>query len=328
MDRDRTKEQLLQELSELKRQIEELQAETASDSFSRQQEKYIPPQTPLFQSRGSTGWEQVEDVLRDKVELFDLAHDSIIVRDLEGKILLWNRGAELHYGWEKEEAVGQITSILLQTQFPMAVEDIIEDLAIKDWWEGELVHTVRNGDQIVVASRWTPLRDHSGQLRAMIEINSDITAHKRMESEIEEKSNRLQEVNAALKTLLRQRDEDRKELEDAIATNIENLIIPCIKRLKMSPLSSTQTALMEVLESHLRELTSKFLKNIAVDYRVLTPTEMRIAVLVREGKTTKEIADLLCISEKTASFHRDNIRTKLGLRGKKINLRSHLLSLP
>ena len=109
-----------------------------------------------------------------------------------------------------------------------------------------------------------------------------------MESEIEEKSSRLQEVNAALKTLLRQRDDDRKELEDAIATNIENLVMPYLKRLKMSPLSSTQTALVEVVESHLRELTSKFLRSIVLDYRILTPTELRVAVLVREGKPQRK----------------------------------------
>jgi PAS domain S-box-containing protein len=327
MDRGRTKEQLLQELSTLKQQLEELQVKAAADPSSKRQQRDSPSQVAIHGS-SLTECKQVNDVLRDKAELFDLAHDSIMVRDREGRILFWNTGAELHYGWRKEEAVGQISHALLQTQFPMAVEDIIQDLSIKSWWEGELVHTMRNGDPIVVASRWTPLRDDYGQILATLEINSDISARKHMEREIEEKSNRLQEVNAALKTLLRQRDDDRKELEDAIATNIENLIMPYLKRLKMSPLSSTQTALVEVLESHLRELTSKFLRNIVLDYRILTPTEMRVAVLVREGKTTKEIADLLCISEKTASFHRDNIRIKLGLRGKRINLRSHLLSLP
>jgi PAS domain S-box-containing protein len=328
MDRDRTKEQLLQELSGLRRQLEELQVKSSGKLSVNRQEGDMRPQFAVSRGPGLTEWKHIDEVLRQKAELFDLAHDSIMVRDLEDRILFWNTGAEARYGWRKEEAVGQVSLTLLQTRFPMAVEEIKQDFFIKSWWEGVLVHTTREGDPIVVASRWTPLRDEYGQIRATLEINNDITARKHMEKEIEDKSNRLQEVNAALKTLLRQRDEDRKELEDAIATNIENLILPYLKRLKISPLSSTQTALVEVLESHLRELTSKFLRSIVLDYRVLTPTEMRIAVLVREGKTTKEIADLLCISEKTASFHRDNIRIKFGLRGKRINLRSHLLSLP
>jgi PAS domain S-box-containing protein len=187
-----------------------------------------------------------------------------------------------------------------------------------------------------------PILDRHGNVTAGIVVWRDITDHKRveeelrikniaarknMEQELQAKSYRLQEVNAALKALLRQRDEDRKEFEEALLTNVENLILPYIKRLKSGPLSGAQASLLEILESHLKELTSKFGKTLALEYRVLTPTEMRVAALVRDGKTSKEIADLLCISEKTASFHRNNIRTKLGMRGTGANLRSHLLSL-
>ncbi len=187
-----------------------------------------------------------------------------------------------------------------------------------------------------------PILDRHGNVIAGIDVWRDITEHKRMEEELrtenivarknmeqelQAKSYRLQEVNAALKALLRQRDEDRKEFEEALLINIENLILPYIKRLKSGPLTSIQASLLEILESHLKELSSKFGKTLALEYRVLTPTEMRVAALVREGKTSKEIADILCISEKTASFHRNNIRTKLGMRGTGANLRSHLLSL-
>jgi DNA-binding CsgD family transcriptional regulator len=144
---------------------------------------------------------------------------------------------------------------------------------------------------------------------------------------LEEKSDRLQEVNIALKTLLSHKDEDMKTFEEAILTNIENLIVPYLERIKIGPLSNTQAELLKIVESNLEELTSEFGKTLALQYRVLTPTEMRVAALVREGKTSKEIAEILCISEKTASFHRNNIRTKLGLRTTGINLRSHLLSL-
>ena len=199
-----------------------------------------------------------------------------------------------------------------------------------------------DGEKVNLLCNSGPIRDQSGNVIAGITLwrditerkrieeelrNKDIMARKDMEEELQAKSNRLQEVNSALKALLRQRDEDRKEFEEAVLTNIENLIMPYVKRLKNGPLSSSQASLLEILESHLKELTSKFGKTLALQYRVLTPTEMRIAALVRDGKTTKEIADLLCISEKTASFHRNNIRTKLGLRGMGINLRSHLLSL-
>ena len=199
-----------------------------------------------------------------------------------------------------------------------------------------------DGEKVNLLCNSGPILDQHGNVIAGITLWRDITERKRieeelrdkniiarkdMEEELQAKSNRLQEVNSALKALLRQRDEDMKEFEEAVLTNIENLIMPYVKRLKNSPLNSSQTSLLEILESHLKELTSKFAKTLALQYRVLTPTEMRVAALVRDGRTTKEIADLLCISEKTASFHRNNIRTKLGLRGMGINLRSHLLSL-
>jgi PAS domain S-box-containing protein len=199
-----------------------------------------------------------------------------------------------------------------------------------------------DGVKLNLLSNSGPILDRHGNVIAGIVVWRDITEHKRveeelrirniaarknMEQELQAKSYRLQEVNAALKVLLRQRDEDRMEFEEALLTNIENLILPYIKRLKSGSPNSTQASLLEILESHLKELSSKFGKTLALEYRVLTPTEMRVAALVRDGKTSKEIADLLCISEKTASFHRNNIRTKLGMRGTGANLRSHLLSL-
>lgn len=170
----------------------------------------------------------------------------------------------------------------------------------------------------------------SQQLKSAIEIA--IHKHRTLEeshrismAELEKKSDRLKEADSAMRALIRQMSEDRKELEEAIATNIDNLILPYLRRLKISPLSSTQAVLIEVLEAEIKEITSSFARRLSMEFRHLTPTEIRVAALVREGKSTKEIADLMCISQKTASFHRDNIRIKLGLRGKKVNLRSHLL---
>ena len=262
-----------------------------------------------------------------RAELFEHASDSIMVRDLNDKLLFWNSGAAACYGWTREKAVGQIAHILLQTRFPKPLEAITEELFQQNRWEGELVHVTRNGNEIVVASRWALLRDAEGKGRATLEISTDITGRKLMEKQLEEKSNRLQEVNTALKVLLKHRDEDKRDFQEALLTNVENLVLPYLKRMKTGPLSSTQTALVEILESNIKEITSEFGKTLALQFRVLTPTEMRVAALVREGKTSKEIADILCTSEKTASFHRNNIRRKLGLQKAGINLRSHLLTL-
>ena len=143
---------------------------------------------------------------------------------------------------------------------------------------------------------------------------------------LSEKTENLEEVNTALRVFLRQREEDRKELGESVAANVKNLILPYTEKLKQSPLSSTQMTWMKILESHINEITSSFARTLA-EYANLTPTEIRIAALIRDGRSTAQIAKLLGISEKTVCRHRDNIRKKLGLRGGGINLRTHLLNL-
>jgi DNA-binding CsgD family transcriptional regulator len=96
--------------------------------------------------------------------------------------------------------------------------------------------------------------------------------------------------------------------------------------LKKSRLNTNQKTLINILESNLGNMISPFISTVSSKYFNLTPMEVRVANLVKEGKTNKEIAELLCISKNTILFHRYNIRSKLGLKNKKINLRSHLLS--
>src|SRR5579872_3198475 len=113
----------------------------------------------------------------EKATLLDLANDAIFVKGANATVSYWNHGAERLYGWKKEEALGLSPHALLQTKFPVPLEEIENG----DSWEGELIHTKRDGTQIVVASRWTTLRDESGKPLGWLEINTDISARKRAE---------------------------------------------------------------------------------------------------------------------------------------------------
>ncbi|HVH93222.1 MAG TPA: PAS domain S-box protein, partial [Candidatus Acidoferrum sp.] len=124
------------------------------------------------------------EVLREQAGLLDLTHDTIFVRDMNDVITYWNRGAEEFYGWTAEDVVSKVTTHQrLQTVFPAPLEDINEKLLRTGRWEGELIHTKRDGMQFVVASRWALQRDESGNPVAVLETNNDVTERKRSEEE-------------------------------------------------------------------------------------------------------------------------------------------------
>ena len=132
-----------------------------------------------------SGTRQSEDALREQAALLDLTRDTIFVRDVNDVITFWNRGAEEQYGWTKEEAVGRVSHDLMQTVFPAPLEAITAELLRAGRWEGELIHTRRDGTKVVVASRWSLQRDDQGRPAATLETNNDITARKQAEAEKE-----------------------------------------------------------------------------------------------------------------------------------------------
>lgn len=146
-------------------------------------------------------------------------------------------------------------------------------------------------------------------------------------SELKAKTMNLEEVNTALRVLLDRREEDRKELEEAIAGNLKDLILPYIQKLQGTRLSDDQATYLSILQSHFTEIESRFVRKLSLQHIGLTPTEMQIAVLIRDGKETKEIAEIMHVSVKAIEFHRNNIRRKLSINNKKENLRTHLITL-
>lgn len=137
----------------------------------------------------------------------------------------------------------------------------------------------------------------------------------------------LQEVNTALRVLLRKREEDRSELEERVATNIKERILPYLKKLRARGSSEAQEELVNTLEMNIKDFASGFQRRLTNICLGITPMELRVADLVRQGRTTKEIADLLNSSTRAVEFHRINLRKKLNLKKKKTNLRSFLLSM-
>jgi len=174
---------------------------------------------------------------------------------------------------------------------------------------------------------------HQKPIRVVVS-HEDITELKLIEEalrksreELNEQKQSLEEANIALKVLLKQREDDRQELEQKVLSNVKELVLPYVEKLKNSRLRPKDKILAEIIETHLNDIISPLLQKFSHARILLTPQEMQVASLVKDGKTSKEIADILNVSEATVNFHRKNLRDKFGLKGKQANLRSYLLSM-
>lgn len=144
---------------------------------------------------------------------------------------------------------------------------------------------------------------------------------------LKEQAEKLEENNIALKVLLKHREDDKKNLEDNIMANVRELILPYVDRLLEADMKPRDKTTIEIIHERLNEIISPFLNRLSSLNIMLTPQEIKVANFVREGKTSKEIADVLMISVSAVDFHRKQIRKKLGMTSSGKNLQSYLSSL-
>ncbi len=208
----------------------------------------------------------------------------------------------------------------------------------------EIVWTKKDGTKLPTIMTPTPYFDMDGKFKGSFAIITDISKHKQEQKileaahdklevsvaqrthELEEKTQRLEEVNTALRVLLKKREEDKKRVEERVLLNIRELVLPYIEKLRDNKQSNSQKAYLDIVDATLHDIVSPFLHNISIKYLKLTPSEIQVANLVKHGKTTKEIADMLNLSFQTIEFYRKNIRKKIGITNKSINLRTYLIS--
>jgi PAS domain S-box-containing protein len=132
-----------------------------------------------------------ESAYREQADLLELTHDAIFVRSLENKVTYWNRAAERLYGWKKDETRGKTTHTLLHTQFPRSLAEIEAELSENGLWEGELIHTRKDGSTLTVSSRWALRTDVQGKPTAVLESNRDVTQRKLAEDALRQSEERF-----------------------------------------------------------------------------------------------------------------------------------------
>ncbi|MBW1702154.1 MAG: PAS domain-containing protein [Deltaproteobacteria bacterium] len=195
-------------------------------------------------------------------------------------------------------------------------------------WENHNTLTNRWYEVRACASQWVDGR------MVRLSIATDITQRrqteetlKTREKELKIKTDNLEEANTALRVLLRRGDEAKIELEEKVLSNVKDLVVPFLEKLARSGLNESQKAYLSILKSNLNDIISPFSRTLSHKFLNLTPAEVQVANLIKEGKTTKEIAKFLNVSTTTIDSHRRNIRKKIGIKKKKANLRTHLLSI-
>jgi len=148
-------------------------------------------------------------------------------------------------------------------------------------------------------------------------------SQKKTRAELELQTCKLEETNTALKVLMQQRIEAKTELEDTVLLNAKELIVPFLERLNKSRLDSKQKAYVNIIKSNLNEIVAPLVREFSKINLKLTPAKIQVTNLVRQGKTTKEIAEFMNLATSTIDTHRNHIRKKLGIKNKKINLRTY-----
>jgi PAS domain S-box-containing protein len=150
---------------------------------------------------------RVEADLHERADLLNLTHDTVFVMDMEGVIKYWNRAAEERYGWTADQAVGKVVHDLLKTVFPAPLDEIKAEVTRAGRWEGELLHTRKDGSHLVAASRWSLERGKRGEPVAILETNNDITERTRAEDVLRRLNRELRAISNCNQVLLRATDE-------------------------------------------------------------------------------------------------------------------------
>ena len=210
------------------------------------------------------------------------------------------------------------------------VDELLVFLASIHWWEK--VHpsdgTIHIEPEHPFATVFEAIAHVKGDLDDLFQKNEDaIETLRQKENELQAKADSLEELNTALKVLLKKRREDRFDIEEKVIANIKQLIEPYLKKLEKSGLKASQKALVQIVTENLREITKPFSFRLASQLFALTPKEIQVANLVKQGRSSKEISAILDISLRTVDTHRRNLRSKMGIQKHKANLRTYLLSL-
>lgn len=301
-------------------------------------------------ARDCTKRKLAEEILRQREEryrtILTTIQEGYCEVDLSGNLLFCNKAFCNITGYSQAELWGRNYSRFLPQDEARKIYDIFSQV-LKTGVPAKSIEfgvTRRDGKKQYLKISVSLLKDLDGKSTGFCGIARNITEQKHteeklrqsydeLENQVKERTTALidsqqalQRANTALKVLLEQKEESRAILEKTIVNNVKDLVQPVISRLDQSNLTEQQRGYIDLLIASLDQVTQPLVRKSPLQYANLTPTEVQVAGMIKCGKTTKEISRLMNIGVSTVDFHRNNIRSKLDLKKKKVNLQTFLRS--
>jgi PAS domain S-box-containing protein len=288
----------------------------------------------------NTAAKRAEQALREAEAryrgLIEFLPDAIVVSDAAEQIVFANPAAARLVGAESAETlVGRSLFVFFHTDSHAAVS-ARSQAALAGGMAGpaERRRVVRADQSTLhVETALTPIQFDGA--RCVLRVNRDVTARVHAEETLLQKDreislqlSKIEKLNAALTALLEHREQESQRQLASLHATLEQLVLVHVETLRSTGLTADQRMLVEVIEASLRNIAGSFVRQLQAWKLQLTPTEVQIADFLRLGKRTKEIASLLRVSPSAIAFHRHNLRIKLGLAGRPINLVSYLRTMP
>ena len=268
-------------------------------------------------------------------QLVETMNEGLGVADQDYKFTYVNEKFCKMLGYFRDEIIGRPLIEFVHDDFKELMKDKMARRQRGEERRFELAWKTKDGDTIYTLASPRALHDENGRFTGSMGVLTNITDRIKAEEALREKDNKLErqaknliEMNTALKVLLEQREKEKTEIKETLLANIKKLVYPYIEKLENIRLDQDVQTFVNIIKSNINDLISPFAKPLSSKYFSLTPSEIHIADLIKHGKTSKEIASILNVSPKAVSFHRGNLRKKLGLLNKKINLRTYLHTFP
>jgi PAS domain S-box-containing protein len=322
IQRMRAEKELQKAHDDLERRVEERTADLIKINERLKQEIVTRKQVKAALQESGEKYRQLFDTVSDAIMLFDVATKEFI--DVNGI-------CQSMYGYSKDE-------FLCLKHSSITAEPEESEQSIKQILSGEISRVPlryhKRKDGTIFPVEISSGTFNLGDRRILCGVVRDITERKQTEEalrkkrkELSQKAKHLEKVNTALEVLLEHLEEDKKKLEENILINLKKFIFPYIEKLEAGGIGQKNKTYLDIIKTNFNKVIFPFAKNQLQGYLDLTPTEIHVADLIREGKTHKDIALLSNVSPHAVLFHMKNIRKKLGLSHKKINLRTYLQSL-